>query len=389
FLFLTYLFFYRATKNNLDFTLPIIFFFYYIFLRIFISNDISVPQKIIGFVVPIILCGHYILAVLQYFALIPNFHSYFPVGSTFGNPDMLGAYISVLLPFCFARSKMKILHFLLLSFGIILLLIIQARTALLSTGITFIIYIFIEKKISLKQFLLSSIGSFMGLILLILWNPTSVSGRFFIWIVSGKMLIEKPQGWGLYAFQKDYMISQIEFIENFPLLASRFNIDIVYSPFNEFLNVGGRLGIIGLILYILFIGSILIIGYKEKSIFIYPLIAFIIISLFYFSFKITPLIVMILLFSVLAINKSQYSTVAIIKKNNKAIGILFIMLFMAILMALNYNSYDTWKKAIITRKDINLSDSLFLKSYKTLSGNGMFLYSYSDFYTVKEIFLIV
>lgn len=60
-----------------------------------------------GFLIfaPVVIILHVIIVVLQQNSVFPSLHGYFNNGSTFGNPDMLGSYIAVLLPFCFMQKK--------------------------------------------------------------------------------------------------------------------------------------------------------------------------------------------------------------------------------------------------------------------------------------------
>ncbi|MDR1090517.1 MAG: hypothetical protein LBL79_05520, partial [Prevotella sp.] len=92
----------------------------------------------------------------------------------------------------------------LLLLSVILLLLLQARTALLATVLTGMSYLFLMKKLPKKYFLWGLIPLTVGVFALIWWHPASVSGRLFTWMMAALMILSKPQGWGLYAFQKHY-----------------------------------------------------------------------------------------------------------------------------------------------------------------------------------------
>lgn len=70
--------------------------------------------------------------------------------STFGNPDIFGCYIAILLPFCFEKSKYKKFRKIVIVLSIFLLFIIQARTSLLSLFFCFLLYLFINNKLNNK-----------------------------------------------------------------------------------------------------------------------------------------------------------------------------------------------------------------------------------------------
>ncbi|MDR1681777.1 MAG: hypothetical protein LBS25_00090, partial [Candidatus Symbiothrix sp.] len=101
FLLALYVYFYWGTHNDLDFSLPIIYFLFYCFIRISAQEEGKEIMALLVKIVPIVIFTHIVICCLQFTKTLPNFHNYFPVGSTFGNPDKLGAYLSVLLPFCY------------------------------------------------------------------------------------------------------------------------------------------------------------------------------------------------------------------------------------------------------------------------------------------------
>ncbi len=203
-LIIVYLCFYWGSYNNLDFTLPFIFFLFYAFARVYHAENSKYISALYT-IIPIIILLHVVICGLQLLHIVPAFHSYFPVGSTFGNPDVLGAYLAVLLPFCYTRPKQRIFKYTVLLSGVILLLILQARTALAATVITGILYLLLSGKITGKQLVKWLLFPFIASVaLLIWWHPASVSGRLFFWFTASKMMIEKPMGWGLYAFEKHY-----------------------------------------------------------------------------------------------------------------------------------------------------------------------------------------
>jgi hypothetical protein len=236
-LLLIYICFYWGTSNYLDFTLPFIYFLFYVFIRVHIAGNYS-NVHVLFTVIPIVILLHILICALQFTHIIPAFHSYFPIGSTFGNPDVLGAYLAVLFPFCYVYSGHKIFKYTILVLGVILLLFLQARTALVATVMTGIMYLLLSGKITGKQLIKWFLFPFFACFAwLIWWHPASFFGRLFIWFISSKMIIEKPMGWGLYAFEKHYPEFQADYISSHQV-PDVFNPDLVHSPYNEFLNVG-------------------------------------------------------------------------------------------------------------------------------------------------------
>lgn len=379
-LLLVYLCFYWGTYNNLDFTLPFICFLFYVFIRAYNVDN----YKNIGIsytIIPVVVSLHILICALQFIHIIPASHPYFPVGSTFGNPDALGAYLAVLLPFCYIHSKQKLFKYTVLLLGVVLLFLLQARTALVATVITGILYLLLSGKITRKQLVRWLLFPFIAcLALLIWWHPESVCGRLFIWFTASNMIIKKPAGWGLYAFEKHYPEFQSDYVANHPI-PDVFNPDLVHSPYNEFLNMGVTLGIAGLLLFLLLVLFVIVIAYRARTPFLYPICTFLIISISYHPFKIIPLVIIFIVFMALIINFSQVKPVLAVNIRHKAIMLIPIMAITALLVGFNWYNYNKWQIAVENIKDKehwNESDAQFEKIYPVMKGNGRFLITWAD-----------
>lgn len=357
--------------------------FYYGLLYFMVRTFDSMESKILR-IIPIIIFTHAIIVIFQQIGLLPPFHGYFNNGSTFGNPDMLGTYIAVLLPFCFLQKDgwKKIGYFAFLT-GILLLIFIQARSALFATLLSGLLWIILNKHGSIKSIIVVSFLVAVCLFVLIQWRPESVYGRFFVWFISSKMLMEKPLGWGMLAFEKYYPEFQASYLAVNRDLPDVINPDVVHSPFDEFLNTGVTLGIIGLLLLITLVVLIFYAGIKSKSPLIYPLFIFFVISLFYFPFKIAPLVALIVSMVAVVSNKSQI--IYQIQFSLYAKRLFFFMLFLFSLLLTvnsfsNYQNYKKWQNAVLYFNNENLakSEKLFLELYPVMKEDGRFLITYSN-----------
>jgi Lipid A core - O-antigen ligase and related enzymes len=375
---LFYSLFYINTNNNLNFTLPFAYFLFYIFLRLCISKENDFVDTLNN-IIPLVLILHLIICLLQFAKILPNNDNFFPVGSSFGNPDKLGAYMAVLLPFCYVGMKKKIFTYFVFILCIILFFLLESRTALLASTVTFFSYLIISGRVPKKSLLFIIPILILGLVALIQLNPLSVSGRLFIWIVSGAMILAKPWGWGLYAFEKHYPKFQTEFILKYPELSSKFNLDMVHSPFNEFLNIGVTLGMIPFLLYIAFVLYLLYVLYRKKTPLLYPLISFQIISLSYFPFKVSSLVLIVLLFVANAV-AGYFNSLKMIQIKPKT-PLIIILIAFSFLCFPNMFNYRHWRIAndySKTEKTYDKSNTLFEKLYPTMKGNGLFLLSYAE-----------
>lgn len=231
---------------------------YHSYFLLYISGrfcSIDLERLNLSKIAIILISGHLLFCLLQYFYILPNYNSFFKIGSAFGNPDALGAYLAFLSPFLLqSKTKLKnILQYILLLLVILLFFALQARTAI--TAIFFVILTFFisKKKKQIHKYIIIIIITIIGgLILLIYWHPISVWGRFYLWLISITMIIEKPLGWGIYGFSKYFPDFQASFTINHPQIANWLNYDIIHSGYNELLNIGVILGLPAIMLYIIF-----------------------------------------------------------------------------------------------------------------------------------------
>jgi hypothetical protein len=327
--------------------------------------------------------AHILIVVFQQIRIFPSLHGYFNNGSTFGNPDMLGSYFAVLLPFCFMlKGNWKRKGYIVFLISILLLVLIQARSAIFALILCGLLWLILNKRISKRLVIISFSIAVVLLVLLIYWHPESVYGRFFIWFISIKMIIQKPFGWGLFAFEKHYPEFQASYVSVNQNILKVINPDVVHSPFNEFLNVGVTLGIIGLLLYITLVILVFYYAIKSQSWLIYPIFIFFVISMFYFPFKIAPLLVLVVpLLSVI----SGRIKVASKKKLSVSGKILFIPLILLSLFFVSssvskYKNYKNWQQAVmfLRKGDLIESERMFSSLYPAMKENGRFLITYAN-----------
>ncbi len=376
---------YSFIEHSLPFYYGMFYFISSFLIRVFPSKELNNLKNRFLIIVPIVIMLHVIIVILQQTQLFPPLHGYFNNGSTFGNPDMIGSYIAILLPFCFMQNKgWKKTGYFAFLIGILLLIFVQARSALLAMILCGILWLIINKRISKKQVLIVVSLSVLLVGLLIVWHPESVYGRFFVWFVSLKMIIEKPLGWGIFAFEKYYPEFQASYLALNQHLPDFISPDIVHSPFNEFLNIGVTLGVFGLSLFVILVVFVFYNVVKSKSPFIYPLSIFTVISLFYFPFKIAPLVALIIPLLAFISKKSKiiYQKQLSRFTSGFIISVLLVAsLFLVSNSILSYRNQKNWRKAVsyFTKgKDLIESERLFLELYPVMKENGRFLITYSN-----------
>lgn len=178
-----------GTHNILDTFWPLAYFLFYYFLRL---NGTTDPSGQWTHIAPWVISAHLLLCVFQYFSWIPNHNSLFTIGSTFGNPDMLSTYLASLLPCCYLTPKKKTYRLGLLALTLLLFVLLQARTALIASILTIVFYAAAQFKLPLKTLLACSLFLGILIVLLALWHPESLLGRFYIWMVCCHMLAKIP-----------------------------------------------------------------------------------------------------------------------------------------------------------------------------------------------------
>lgn len=378
-LLIIYLCYYNNFYNIIDDSIALIYFFFYFLTRIW---SVEKPIDILTNIAPVVIVLHLLICVFQYLSILPNFNSNFRIGSTLGNPDMLSAYLAVLLPFCYMSNKWKMFRIIVIALTISLFFFLQARTAIVTTTVTILLYYVYIKKVSKKYILVGLLLMLIGLVFLVCWHKISVLGRFYIWIVALSMIISKPFGWGSHAFEKYYPEYQSNFTIEHPEIANALNYDVVHSSYNEFLNIAVAIGVIGLIFYLLFVVSVLIVAYKTKSFLLFPILAFQIVSLSYFPFRIVPLtVIYIICCSIVVAGSKHYQISEICSPVRLKLLTFSILITVLISFYIGLFSFGYWRKAIeqsSRTKTYSEACESFKKSYPFLKNNGRFLISFAE-----------
>lgn len=289
---------------------------------------------------------------------------------------MLSTYLASLLPCCYLTPKKKTYRLGLLALTLLLFVLLQARTALIASILTIVFYAAAQFKLPLKTLLACSLFLGILIVLLALWHPESLLGRFYIWMVCCHMLAKNPFGWGTCAFERYYPEEQSLFTMTHPELASTLNYDIVHSPFNEFLNVGVGLGLLPLCLYIAFTVYVLIKAHRIHSKLFYPLLTFQILSCSYFPFRIIPVAAIYILFCGMVLNQTEKKAMGIKIPIGISKGVtVCFSLVLWLGASISTYSYLCWEKGLASGKqgtEIAASRKHFEKAYPWLNGTAVF-----------------
>lgn len=218
---------------------------------------------------------------MQYFQYIPSNSEHFLLTGPFHNPAVLAIMLSLLLGIVlnsiilFYNLLIKNKSFLILVVIIVifcmpLFILTNARAAYLALFISILYSLYLRfgvgrKKaiylIGLLPLILISIGILYKL------KPQSADGRLLVWKISCKMIQDKPlTGFGKGGFAANYLYYQADYMRSFASPAERDLAGSTHLAFNEPLRITVEYGVIGLIIYSLFVVWLLFLSPNKKSI---------------------------------------------------------------------------------------------------------------------------
>ncbi|EFS31327.2 hypothetical protein BSGG_2027 [Bacteroides sp. D2] len=211
-------------------------------------------------IVIVVLCfSQSIYGILQYCEVFNNYSRFKVVGS-YDNPSGFAACLSASFPYCFSffNTKKPILLFtgVIISILIIIAIILSgSRSGILSIIIVSMLYcgykrFFCCSKL-IKQVWLCS-GMFVliaiGIILFVIKKDSAV-GRILIWSNTLELINDRPLlGYGPCGFTANYMSAQAVYFENNSESIYSQLADNIIMPFNDYLFIAVKYGIIGLLM---------------------------------------------------------------------------------------------------------------------------------------------
>lgn len=267
-------FFFATTKNNTDFNInhfsEIVLLSLYMCIRIYHKLNYKMLYATILFCCFILALYGY----LQYTNILPISNNEYSITGPFYNSAPYGAlicfFISTIAATTIINPQKIYIHtsIFVIVFSTPALIFSASRAAWLSCSIV-IVFIIIDKfkhtikrsSIFSKTIYILTLLIFFIIFTLLLYNirPNSVKGRLLIWKVSSKMILEAPlTGFGYNGFEANYMNYQGEYLKH-----EKKNEDAKYlagnvvSAYNEPIRIIIEYGVIGFILYLLFVYFIL------------------------------------------------------------------------------------------------------------------------------------
>ena len=271
----------------------------------FFVKDTNSPRFKKGLLLVIVLAAvvHSFVAVLQSFGVLSNENYFFKTTGLFTNPGPFGCYLSfalaALLPciiykygsFTKPQIILSVIVVLLLLYGLILS---DSRAAYLAAIVTVVIclYLRFRSRIRIKRIHIGMLLLLFSGIMFVLYmhRPSSAQARLGIWKITVQAVGRKPVlGYGTDSFQRTYMLKQADYLTDADE-EMRCNAVEVKTAFNVPLELLYEQGIIGLLLW----GSILFLSIKgilgttdnKNSLLLFPILSFLVFSLFSYPHQI-------------------------------------------------------------------------------------------------------
>jgi O-antigen ligase len=360
-----------------------------------------------------------IIVLAQYVGILPPLNTLFRVTGTFHNPAPVSLLLACTLPvlvydILFSKSS-NFLNFLLTVFTIILsvvvLIIVKNRTSWIAILFA-LIFIFDKKFVFTKYFRRFQsawwkVTALLAVFALLVWalimlNPASVASRLLVWKISFHHFLQHPvMGSGYGAFKESYMKWQIEYLEKHPGFVNQtiLNQQVsnvsgwVKTAYNEYLEILVEQGVIGLVIFSLFIINILGNFFRKNDTYsVFPIYAFLIVvaililALFSYPFYSLPNLLLfffaIAVIDVYATNPvNDNSAVSGGGLSARLIAILPIMGFLLLASFLvnltrSYNSYALAKQFKEQEDDYEKALPLYQECYSTLRFDPVYLLDY-------------
>lgn len=174
----------------------------------------------------------------------------FVMSLPFDNPCGYGIFVVILVPYLWqcCRRLPKPFAFFCVALPILALLLSESRTSILAA--TVVMATVADIKWKKRNVVLIGTIAVVCIVVMYYVKPISADGRFFISCISMGTLSENWLfGGGGYAFDTEYMLSQAEYFASHPFSKWIMVAGNVRSPFNEYMLLLIRYGLVGMAIF--------------------------------------------------------------------------------------------------------------------------------------------
>lgn len=221
-----------------------------------------------------------LVCILQFFQLIRPYGNMFPVYGSLANPNLNAMFLAMTLPFVLyssnrSQSGFKFMARITIPLILVSLLLLRCRTAFI--GSTFGVIYFLNGRFHwhvlllrlAKRFHKMAQIAFSCLAVVLIWSSivllynykrASSDSRRLVWKISVDLGMEKPlTGHGLYSFERNYNLSQAAYFSSGQANEyEEFSASHIKIAYNDAVQNFVEGGVAGLLLYAIFIGTLLL-----------------------------------------------------------------------------------------------------------------------------------
>ena len=363
--------------------------------------------------------GQAIYGLLQLYGFLPSFHGNFKITGTFFNPAPYSGYIALtaimgLAAWWFAGSQKtldRVLRYTGITTVVLVLLVLPAaksRAAWLALTGGALLLLWVKYNINqyIKGILDTRWKAAATIIMLLLLiagggyglyklKPGSVQGRLLVWKVSSRMVADQPlTGVGYDRFGAEFGNYQAEYFakEN----AAQWEKQVAgYEQYalNEYLQIAGETGLVGLLLFLGIIGALLVPFFRTLK---YGkqnaanattmsaasgLIGILIFALFSYPFSIMPLLMVGVFIAAMLAGYSRHIKTGVFKR---WVYVILLAIFGAGMYGVvphaqkQYQAYKKWRQAygLYGTGNYEMAVKGYTQAYPALKNNGRFLTNY-------------
>lgn len=353
-----------------------------------------------------------LIGIFQLFEIIPYRSNLFKITGTFHNPTPFALLLTISFAFAAAVFFLQkeipiIIKYLALSCCILIISILpftSCRASWIGVIVALVTIAYFRalkyrlftrlhlwKKIAISTLII--LAAIICSISLYNFKKDSSDGRFLIWKVSGKMILEHPVlGIGFGMFQSQYNLRQADYFRENPNKKEQRLADNTRMAFNDYIQVFVEVGFVGLLLLfggIYAIFSCLKLKHDLINVYLCPIVVLLVISLFSYPLNILSTKIL-LVFFIGIISNIISDTFQHYNLFNIRRWMFFLMLsfsfFISFRYLIKFQKYSVWSYASYQYKIGNCvtSEFYYRQVYDYLKDEPSFSEKYAECLIVNQ-----
>lgn len=390
---------------------------YYCFKVLFFYKPILFSYLYVVLILSVIIEA--IWGMMQLYDFLPSYNKNFKITGSFFNPGPYGGYIAIIFPMSlsffliyrrirnesFINKVINVISFISIIFSLLVIPASMSRAAwlALSAGGLYVVISHFNllnfiQKFTLKKNIFIGVGIVFVLTLLFIClfylKQGSAIGRLVIWKASINFLFNKEGFWGvgLGHFTEAYAKAQSSYLSGYSSTSTEvMTSDFPEYGFNEYLQIGLEIGVIGLLLFLLILFLAFYQSIKTKQVYLTgTLISFSVFSFFSYPFSVLPFCI-IFVFILSASRKNTNQSKLTVNQQIRIHPVLPTIVFSILSSFLLYHAYyfmESVKLWSSIPHNKSLEQTLIYKeNYNRLNDQYYFLLAYSKNLSDNKLYI--